>query len=211
MAEVDCTFGDATRWPSLTRRRTSELLRAGRSIPRVMKTLVLLAAALLWGVAHSQAPEQPKPQAPEQSKPQAPQPTVPICAACHEKAHQSIFMTAHGAKNDAQGSMCQACHGDATEHLKDPTASKPKGPLTSKTATAGEKAAVCLTCHSSNRHLAFWDVAAHSRNDVACTDCHNIHNSAEPLPVAPFTTSFRANEADVCREVPSASKSGLRS
>ncbi len=37
----------------------------------------------------------------------------PICANCHEQAHASTAMTAHGAKNDAQGSMCQTCHGDA--------------------------------------------------------------------------------------------------
>ena len=50
---------------------------------------------------------------------------VPICANCHEQPHMSTVMTAHGANNDAQGSMCQACHGDATEHLKDPTKAKP--------------------------------------------------------------------------------------
>ena len=35
----------------------------------------------------------------------------------------------HGAKNDADGSMCQACHGDATEHLKDPMKAKPANPV----------------------------------------------------------------------------------
>jgi DmsE family decaheme c-type cytochrome len=53
-------------------------------------------------------------------------------------------------------------------------------------------------CHTSNRHLAFWDVGAHARNDITCANCHNIHNSAGPVAVAPFTTSFRANEADIC-------------
>jgi len=43
---------------------------------------------------------------------------TPICANCHEDKWASIIMTAHGARNDAQGSICQACHGDATEHLK---------------------------------------------------------------------------------------------
>jgi hypothetical protein len=35
--------------------------------------------------------------------------------------------------------MCQACHGDASEHLKDPTKAKPANPfsrLTPATATA---------------------------------------------------------------------------
>lgn len=192
MAEVHCNCGDAAWRSSATHRATSEFHRAGRSICRMASALALVAAAILCGTAHAQT------QAPAQPKPQAPQSTVPVCAGCHEQSHQSIFLTAHGAKNDAQGSMCQTCHGDATEHLKDPTAAKPQGPLTSKTATAGEKTAVCLMCHTSNRHLAFWDVGAHARNEVTCTNCHNIHNSPGPAVVAPFTTSFRANEADIC-------------
>src|SRR5690348_10988440 len=178
MAEADCNRGDVAGWPSATQPGTPELPPAGRS-PLLKSGLVWIAAALLGGAAYAQS------QAPEQPKPQAPQSIVPVCAGCHEKSHQSIFLTAHGAKNDAQGSMCQACHGDATEHLKDPTKAKPQGPLTSKTATAGEKSAVCLMCHQSNRHLAFWDVAAHARNDVACTNCHSIHDSPGAVPVAP--------------------------
>ena len=50
---------------------------------------------------------------------------TPVCAGCHEQAHTSTMLTAHGAKNDASGSMCQACHGDASEHIKDPTKNKP--------------------------------------------------------------------------------------
>ena len=38
-------------------------------------------------------------------------------------------ITAHGAKNDANGSMCQACHGDARAHLKDPMKAKPDSPF----------------------------------------------------------------------------------
>src|SRR5437870_4635607 len=48
-------------------------------------------------------------------------PATPVCATCHEAAHLAIASTHHGAKNDAQGSMCQACHGDASAHLKDPS------------------------------------------------------------------------------------------
>ena len=44
----------------------------------------------------------------------------PVCAGCHEQAHMTTRLTAHGAQNDADGSACQACHGDASLHLKDP-------------------------------------------------------------------------------------------
>ncbi len=53
----------------------------------------------------------------------------PFRANCHQLEHNSIVLTAHGAKNDANGSMCQACHGDASEHLKDPMKAKPDNPF----------------------------------------------------------------------------------
>src|SRR5262245_3692829 len=54
--------------------------------------------------------------------------SAPVCANCHEAQWKAIDLSAHGAKNDAGGSMCQACHGDASEHLKDPT-KKPANPF----------------------------------------------------------------------------------
>ena len=97
----------------------------------------------------------------------------PVCANCHEESHNSIASTHHGAKNDAQGGMCQACHGDATAHLKDP-ANKPVNKM-KKGTPAAEKDAVCMTCHAGNRHLAFWESGKHATNEVSCTSCHNIH------------------------------------
>ena len=100
---------------------------------------------------------------------------APVCATCHEASHASIALTHHGAKNDANGSMCQACHGDASEHLKDP-AKKPANPVGK--GTPAEKSAVCMTCHGGNRQLTFWESGKHSRNDVSCTNCHNNHAKA---------------------------------
>ena len=94
----------------------------------------------------------------------ADEPAQPICASCHEGAHASIALTKHGAKNDAMGSMCQACHGDASKHLEDPMKNKMVNRFAH--ATAAEKSAVCLTCHAGNRHLAFWDSGKHRKNDV---------------------------------------------
>jgi len=124
------------------------------------------------------------------------EPPTPICAGCHQEAHASIADTFHGKKNDAMGSMCQACHGDASAHLQDPA----KNRMVNKFAHASpvEKSAVCLTCHSANRHLSFWESGKHSKNDVACTDCHNIHDKSKSLSVSPFVTTARPIEADIC-------------
>jgi DmsE family decaheme c-type cytochrome len=127
---------------------------------------------------------------------QASAPT-PICANCHEDSHKSIALTHHGARNDAQGSQCQACHGDATAHLKDPMASKPVNKM-AKGTPAAERDGVCMTCHAGNRHLAFWESGKHAKNEVSCTSCHNIHDKSKPLTVAGFTTTSRPIEADTC-------------
>jgi DmsE family decaheme c-type cytochrome len=126
---------------------------------------------------------------------------APICANCHELQHKSIFLNAHGAKNDASGSSCQGCHGDASDHLKDPSKAKPISALTAKDATTEQKSAVCLTCHASSRHLDKWKQSVHRKVDVGCTDCHAIHGTqsaannkmikGESFAAAPFTTTQR--------------------
>jgi DmsE family decaheme c-type cytochrome len=127
--------------------------------------------------------------------------SVPICVTCHEQQNSTILLTAHGAANDANGSMCQSCHGDATEHLKDPMRAKPANLLGSKTATAAEKSAVCLTCHAGARQLENWSVAKHRKVDVTCVNCHTMHGpqsasnnkqiKGAQFAAAPYTTTAR--------------------
>src|SRR6266498_5626613 len=132
---------------------------------------------------------------------------TPICANCHEQPHNSIALTAHGARNDAAGSMCQACHGDASAHVQDPMKNRMVNRF--KTATADERAAICLNCHAGQRHLAFWESGKHAKNEVACNNCHDIHGPLAPDPtrvalkqrdpaVAPFETTSRQIEANTC-------------
>lgn len=121
---------------------------------------------------------------------------APICASCHEEYHTSVAPTPHGAKNDAQGSMCQSCHGDATAHVKDPSV-KPDNKM-AKSVPAAEKDAACMTCHAGNRHLAFWEAGKHAKNDVSCASCHSIHGKSAAPSAGGFTTSQRVLEADMC-------------
>jgi DmsE family decaheme c-type cytochrome len=135
---------------------------------------------------------------PAAAPPKAERP-VPICAGCHEKPSLSLMHTAHGAANDAQGSMCQACHGDASAHVADPAKAKPANPFSrTKPAPAAEQSQVCLNCHTGSRHLAFWESGKHAKQDVSCASCHSMHTVQRDPAVGPFTTSFRPNEADLC-------------
>jgi DmsE family decaheme c-type cytochrome len=133
---------------------------------------------------------------------------TPICANCHEQAHKSTLLTAHGANNDSSGASCQACHGNAVEHAKDPTKVKPANVLTSKTSSAAEKSAVCLNCHGSGRNMAFWQAGQHRKSDVSCNDCHAIHgpgSASNPkllkvsgFAAAPYTTTVRQLAYKTC-------------
>jgi DmsE family decaheme c-type cytochrome len=124
-------------------------------------------------------------------------PFKPVCANCHEAAWNSIDLSAHGAKSDAQGSMCQACHGNAAEHLKDPMKAKMANPF-GKGATADQRTAACMTCHSGNRNLAFWTSGKHQLNEVTCSNCHSIHGKTLAPTINKFVTTFLPNQADQC-------------
>ena len=124
-------------------------------------------------------------------------PNAPVCANCHESQWHSIDLTAHGAANDANGSMCQACHGDASEHLKDPMKAKPPNPF-GKGHTSEERTGVCMTCHQSNRNLAFWTSGKHQLNEVSCSNCHSIHGKSLAPSINKFVTTFLPNQADIC-------------
>lgn len=137
---------------------------------------------------------------PAQAQPKQATPVAPVCANCHQAQWNSIDLSPHGAKSDADGSMCQACHGNAAEHLKDPTKAKPTGNAFAKDGTADQRTSVCSTCHASNRNLAFWASGKHQLNDVTCANCHSIHGKAlAPSPtINKFVTTFLPNQADIC-------------
>ena len=145
----------------------------------------------------------------------AQQPGEPVCVKCHEAAYPGMALTKHGAKGDSRtpfgsGRECQACHGDASEHLKAPT----KNPMPQRfkpEAPAAEKSGVCLTCHAGNRHLTFWESGRHSKNDVSRNNCHNVHAAPPPAAasgalqrrdptVSPFVTTVRQLEYETCTQ-----------
>ena len=143
----------------------------------------------------------------------AQQPGEPVCVKCHAESYTGLAETKHGARADPRspfgsGRECQACHGDATEHLKSPT----KNPLPVRfgkgQVAAADQTQACMSCHGGNRHLVFWDSGRHSRNDVRCNDCHAVH--AKPPrgstmaftkhnpTVSPFVTTERQLEYETC-------------
>ena len=137
-------------------------------------------------------------------------PEAETCKNCHAERVESYLATKHGQGGNLKGPDCQTCHGNAAEHVKAGGGRGVGGLLafSNKTVPAARKSETCLACHESNRHLAFWSAGAHKKNDVACTNCHSLHNTpgkgatialVRPNPtVAPYQTTSRQLEYETC-------------
>lgn len=109
------------------------------------------------------------------------------CLKCHdEKKVTPILQTPHAVKGDKHTPFgqagCESCHGASPDHVarkvKFPTVVF-KGPNMSPVA---ERNAQCLTCHESGLRMN-WQGSQHQTNDVACTNCHQIHIEKDPVLV----------------------------
>lgn len=120
-------------------------------------------------------------------------PGVNVCLGCHQDVMQGMGATKHAVVGDSRtpfGSAkgCQACHVNADAHLKDPMKAKPM--TFAKDIPAQERDAPCLACHKGGDRI-HWSGSAHDRNDIACSDCHDVHAPKDQVLVA-------ATQAGVC-------------
>ena len=132
------------------------------------------------------------------------------CKGCHADYVESYLATKHGQGGNQQGPQCSSCHTNAAEHAKAGGGKGAGGILSfnDRKQPAERKSGVCLTCHQSNRHLAFWDSGAHRKQDVTCSDCHSLHGKPgpgatialkKPNPtVGPLVTTERQLEYETC-------------
>lgn len=137
-------------------------------------------------------------------------PESEVCKACHAPYVESYESTKHGQKGNVRGPDCQTCHVNALEHAKAGGGRGVGGILgfNNKSIPAERKAAICLSCHEGNRHLAFWDSGKHKKNDVSCNNCHSLHGTPgagasyalnKPNPsVSPYETTSRQLQYETC-------------
>jgi DmsE family decaheme c-type cytochrome len=134
---------------------------------RVLLVAALVAAGALLGggPAFAQAAAAPAAAAPVAIN-------ATECLGCHDTAGTASFThTRHATLTES----CGACHPKAAEHAKAQAAGESGGPVPSlKKLKAHELNAVCLTCHEKAGQ-ANWASSMHDRRNVACTDCHGIH------------------------------------
>lgn len=103
-----------------------------------------------------------------------------LCTKCHDESESapvlSIYQTKHGVRGDSRTPTCQSCHGESQGHLakKDspPDVVFKKGAFS--TSDENVRTDSCITCHSGAKRLN-WPGSVHPNNDVACNDCHKVH------------------------------------
>jgi DmsE family decaheme c-type cytochrome len=153
------------------------LVREGdKKMNRVRQVLIWGALILFGGVGAAAAAEDGKAssQSLERDK---------ICTRCHDenddKPILSIYQTRHGVKADQRTPSCQSCHGESTDHVKNPKGVSPRpvpditfGPKSS--TPPEERVAACLACHDSGKRM-FWAGSQHASRNIPCTSCHAVH------------------------------------
>src|SRR3546814_1486866 len=101
----------------------------------------------------------------------------------------SIYSTRHGVKADERGPSCQSCHGNSDQHVSNSADVSPR-PLpdtvfgstahAKKASSAQARDKACLGCHESGARI-HWQGSVHDNEDVACTDCHKVHFTRDPV------------------------------
>ena len=103
------------------------------------------------------------------------------CKDCHAEQVES-FMKSRHAKGSITGpngkGVCLTCHGPNLAGHVEKGGGKGTGAFTfAKKADPKAKAAQCLTCHSSSKHLALWESSKHKSAGLSCDSCHTGHSS----------------------------------
>ncbi len=105
------------------------------------------------------------------------------CTRCHDAEDNpkilEIANTKHGVRGDGRTPSCTSCHGESETHINKPANAterpKPDRTFTKKSSTpVPERNEACISCHKGTART-HWDGSAHQVNDVACSDCHQIH------------------------------------
>lgn len=134
------------------------------------------------------------------------------CKGCHAAYVETYQASIHGKKGHpktpANAGECTACHANSLEHAQKGGGRGVGGIVNpsprNKAMSAEQKDQVCLTCHTGNRHLAFWESGRHRKNDVSCSDCHSTHGGNPQLlnvknpPIQPLQTHTRVPQQEVC-------------
>jgi len=94
----------------------------------------------------------------------------PVCASCHDDVVATMTASPHMKSRSGvvHASGCEGCHGNGAQHAAEGDPSLIRNP-----EEATDWNGVCLDCHK--KKLGEWGVSRHHSEDVACTECHQVH------------------------------------
>jgi DmsE family decaheme c-type cytochrome len=147
---------------------------------------------------------------PEQSAPPYSAKGADTCLGCHDDPEiVSLFRTAHARPDDPRGPFghgglqCEACHGPGGAHVK-ARGRQAAGIIDfgkGAHAKAAQQNAMCLTCHQGNTAHQ-WGTSVHAAHEVACADCHKLHQVDDPVRRA-------ATQEEVCGQCHAAQRAAV--
>jgi DmsE family decaheme c-type cytochrome len=115
------------------------------------------------------------------------------CLKCHDEEAGWMSKSPHANTDDARVPTCMDCHGESAGHVKASSKVSPdrrfKG---AKGLPSAEASAVCLSCHEKDPKRALWAGSTHPNSDVACNNCHVVHNKGQDKVLNKIT------QPDVC-------------
>jgi DmsE family decaheme c-type cytochrome len=149
--------------------------------------------------AAASAPEAPRPPLPPRE--QYSQKGADTCLECHDDvtpgySGAAIFKGKHAHRMDKRapfgpgGLQCEACHGPGARHAASKNPQSINSLKANSSQTPQERNQACLACHQAGARVG-WHASTHERSNVACGDCHRIHQDRDPVLV-------KSSEPDVC-------------
>lgn len=107
------------------------------------------------------------------------------CLECHQggldQPFNSSWHVLHSATGAGRPAGCRDCHGASQAHLEGESPGVVFG-KDSETPVNDQNAA-CLGCHLKEEQM-FWPGSVHEQEETACTDCHRVHRSEDPVLTA---------------------------
>ncbi len=154
-------------------------------ITRSFLYVLLMLTGLSWQLTAA-AQSKPLPSATQYSEEGA-----DTCLGCHDEDEgkykaKALFKTKHAARGDKRspfgmgGLQCEACHGPGALHARNKKGAAINNFKADGKQTLDERNQVCMTCHQGTTRTA-WHAGAHARADLACTDCHKVHQEHDPV------------------------------
>lgn len=103
------------------------------------------------------------------------------CSACHEDLAKKFSRNPHqiletSSKKGWKDQSCESCHGPGQAHVDAGDGSKT---FAFAKVSAREVSKNCLTCHAKTEAHAGGPTSLHGKNQLACTDCHSVHQPKE--------------------------------